>query len=100
MLAKPYMTKDLSRFCASDKLSHPMSVDPTFNFGKFKVTPFTYKHLFLKSKRTGKAPSFLGPTAIHYSNQKNVYKRIVLGVVNSSPDLADEAKGTDGEESL
>ena len=102
VLAKPHMTKDLSRFCTSDKLSHPLSVDPTFNFGKFEVTPFTYKHLFLKSKRTGKAPSFLGPTAIHYSKQKNVYKRIVLAVANSSPDLADKAKGfiTDGEESL
>jgi len=102
VLAKPHMTKDLSRFCTSDKLSHPLSVDPTFNFGKFEVTPFTYKHLFLKSKRTGTAPSFLGPTAIHYSKQKNVYKKIVLAVANASPDLADKAKGfiTDEEESL
>ena len=67
VLAKPHMTTDLSRFCTSDQLNHPLSVDPTFNFGKFEVTPFTYKHLFLKSKRTGAAPSFLGPTAIHYS---------------------------------
>ena len=102
MLAKPNITKDLSRFCTSDKLSHQLSVDATFNFGKFEVTTFTYKHLFLKSKPTGKAPSSLGPTAIHYSQQKNVYKRIVLAVANSSRDLADRAKGliTDGEESL
>ena len=95
------MTKDLSRFCISDKLGHPLSVDPTFNFAKFEVTPFNYKHLFLKSKCTGTAPSFLGPTAIHYSKQKNVYKKIVLAVANASPDLADKAKGfiADGEES-
>lgn len=57
-----------------------------------------WKHLFLKSKPTGKAPSFLGPTAIHYSKQKNVFKRIVLAIANLSPDLADKAQGfiTDG----
>ena len=50
VLAKPHMTTDLSRFCTSDQLSHPLSVDPKFYFGKLDVTPFTYKHLFLKSK--------------------------------------------------
>ena len=65
-------------------------------------TPFTYKHLFLKSKRTGSPPSFLGPTAIHYSKQKNVYKKITHAVANSTPNLAEKGRGyiTDGEESL
>ena len=39
MLAKPHMTKDLSRFCTSHKLNHPLSKDLTFNFDKFEVTP-------------------------------------------------------------
>ena len=34
------MSKDLARFCTSENRSHPVSVDPTFNFGKFKVAPF------------------------------------------------------------
>lgn len=102
VLAKSHMTVDLSRFCTSVNLNHPLSVDPTFNFGKFEVTPFTYKHLFLKCKRTGMAPSFLGPTAIHYSKQKSVYKKIVHAVTNSAPDLAEKGKGfiTDGEDAL
>ena len=102
VLAKPHMTGDLSRFCTSEILSHPLSVDPTFNFGKFEVTPFTYKHLFLKSKRTGIAPVFLGPTAIHYSKQKSVYSKIVHAVASNTPNLAEEGKGfiTDGEEAL
>ena len=101
MLAKPHMTTDLSRFCTSDQLSHPLRVDPTINFGKFKVTPFTYKHLFLKSKRTGIAPSFMGPTAIHYSKQKSEYKKIAQAVANSTH-LADRGQSfiTDGEEAL
>lgn len=102
VLAKPHMIADLSRFCTSEILSHPMSVDPTFNFGKFEVTPFTYKHLFLISKRTGKAPAFVGPTAIHYSKQKSVYSKIVHAVASNTPSLADKGKGfiTDGEETL
>ena len=40
VLAKPHMMTDLSRFCTSDQLNHLLSVDPTFNFGKFEVTPF------------------------------------------------------------
>lgn len=39
VLAKPHMTTDLSRFCSSDQLSHPLSVDPRFNFGKLDLTP-------------------------------------------------------------
>ena len=102
VLAKPHMTNDLSRFCTSEVLHHPFSVDPTFEFGRYEITPVTYKHLFLKSKRTGSAPSFLGPTAIHYSKTKLVYKKIVHAVASASPDLAEKGKGyiTDGEESL
>ena len=102
VLAKLHMTADLSRFCTSEILSHPLSVDPTFNFGKFEVTPFTYKHLFLISKRTGTAPAFVGPTAIHYSKQKSVYSKIVHAVASNTLSLADKGKGfiTDGEETL
>ena len=102
VLGKSHMTADLSRFCTSEILSHPLSVDPTFNFGKFEVTPFTYKHLFLKSKRTGAAPVFLGPTAIHYSKQKVVYSKIVRAVASNTASLADKGIGfiTDGEDAL
>ena len=102
MLAKPHMTTDLLRFCTSDQLSHPLSVASRFNFGKLDVTPFTYKHLFLKSKQTGMAPSFIGSTAIECSKQKSEYKKIVQLVANSTPHLAERGKGfiTDGEEAL
>ena len=96
------MTVDLSRFCTSEIRSHPLSVDPTFNFGKFEVMPFIYKHLFLKSKRTDTAPVFLGPTAIQNSKQKGVYSKIVCAVASNTPSLTEKGKGfiTDGEEAL
>ena len=63
---------------------------------------FAYKHLFLKSKRTGTAPVFLGPTAIHYSKQKSVYSKIVHSVASNTASLAEKGRGfiTDGEDVL
>ena len=83
-------------------LSHPLSVDPTFNFGKFEVMQFTYKYLFLKFKGTGLAPVFLGPAAIYYSKQRSVYSEIIHDVASNTPSLAEKGKGfkTDGEEAL
>lgn len=42
VLSKAHMNRDLSQFCTLEIRSHPFCVDPTFNFGKFEVTPFSY----------------------------------------------------------
>lgn len=42
---------------SSEVLSHPFSVDPTFNFWKFEVMPFTYKHLFFEIQANWHSPS-------------------------------------------
>ena len=80
-------------------MCYPLSVDPTFSFGKYDVTPFCYRHLFLKSKRTQVPPVFIGPTALHHSKTKATYKNIVDEVTSASPGLAQKAKSfiTDGE---
>ena len=102
VLGMPHMCGDLGRFCTSEALSHPFSVDPTFNFGEFEVTPYSYKHLSLKCKRTNEPPVFIGPTAIHHSKTKATYKKMASAVVANSPDLAAKGKGfiTDGEQAL
>ena len=102
ILGKEHMCNDLSRFCCSDIMSFPFSVDPTFNFGRFEVTPYSYKHLFLKSSRTNETPVFLGPTAIHYSKNKPVFKKITAAVAMNSPGLSEKCRGfiTDGERAL
>ena len=102
VLGKPHMCLDLSRFCTSEALSHPFSVDPTFNFGEFEVTPYSYKNLLLKCKRTNESPVFIGPTAIHHSKTKAAYKKIASAVVANSPELAAKGRGfiTDGEQAL
>ena len=60
------MCSALVKFTSSDVISHPFSVDPTFQIGQFKVTPVVFKTLLLKSKRTDENPAFLGPTMIHH----------------------------------
>ena len=102
IIGKKHLCQDLSRLCTSDILSHPFSVDPTFNFGRFEVTPFSYKPLLLKSKRTNDCPVSLGPTAIHYSKSKGVFTKIATAVVSSCPNLGGKGKGfiTDGEKAL
>ncbi|KAL9976819.1 hypothetical protein ACROYT_G014154 [Oculina patagonica] len=64
--------------------------DPTLNFRKFEVTPFSYQHLLLNSKRTNEAPVFIGPTALHYMY---VYKKIPSVVSASCPELSGTARG-------
>ena len=66
VLRTEVMCSDVSRFTTSEKMSYPLSIDPTFNMGSFEVTPIVYKHLFLKSKRTGESPIFWGPTMLHH----------------------------------
>lgn len=102
MLGKAHMNRDLSRFCTSEIRSHPFCVDPTFNFGKFEVSPFPYRHLLLKSTRTNEAPVFIVPTALHNSNSKTVYKKIASAVSASCRELPRKAGGyaTDGEKAL
>ena len=74
-------------------------LNPAFSFGKYKVTPFCYRHLFVKSKRTQVPPIFIGPTALHHSKTKATYKKIVDGVTSATPGLSHKAKSftTDGE---
>lgn len=99
ILGTSQMWKDLDRFCTSELMSHPCSVDPMFSFGKYEVTPFCYRNLFLKSKRTRVPPIFVGLTALHYSKSKQIYKKIVTSATKG---LAQNAKGfiTDGEVAL
>lgn len=101
VLGTEVMCDDIGRFSCSDKLSHPISIDPTFNMGEYEVTPVVYKHLFLKTKRQEESPVFLGPTMIHHKKNFDTYKVLSSTCVSNCKGLS-QAKGymTDGEEAL
>ena len=69
VLGTAVMCVDVGKFTSCEQLSHPISIDPTF-----EVTPVVYRHLFLTSKRTGNNPIFLGPTMIHHRKDFQTYK--------------------------
>ena len=95
------MCSDISHFITSEKLSYHLSIDPTFNMGPFEVTPVVYKHLFLKSRRTGENPIFLRPTMLHHRKTVENY-RIHSSVCATNIKNLNQARGfmTDGEEAL
>ncbi|CAB4041563.1 Hypothetical predicted protein, partial [Paramuricea clavata] len=79
-------------------------VDELLQYSKHREEAIVIEHHDVPEDlwRTGLAPTFVGPTAIHHSKQKSVYKKIVSAVVNTSPNLPKNAKGfiTDGEQAL
>ena len=83
VLGTEIMCQDIARFSCSAKLSHPISIDPTFNMGQYEVTPVVYKHLFLTSKQYGQSPVFLGPTMLHHKKNFDTYKVLSSATVGN-----------------
>ena len=84
----------------------PISIDPTFNHGKFEVTPVTYRHQFILSKSKNIAGQWnnaimLGPTIVHHGKSDETYDRALKEVCRKTK-LAAKKIGivTDGEQAL
>ena len=89
------------RFCTQEKNFSILTVDPTFCLGEFDVTPMSYRHLLLQSRRTGHSPVFVGPVMIHYRKTFATYLFFASSIVGLRPELGGvQAFETDGEESL
>ena len=92
---------DVQRFCCNPKRFSILTVDPTFSLGDFDVTPTTYRHLLLHSKRTEQSPVMLGPTMIHYKKTFTTYKFLASCIICQNRELAGLCCfGTDGEKPL
>jgi len=64
---------DMVRFCTSSIEFGIPTIDPTFSLGEFDMTPITYRHLLLETKRNGNIPVFLGPVLVHYRKNFGTY---------------------------
>ena len=63
----------------ANAIALPISVDPTFNFGAYDITPFTYRSVVFqcKSKNVGKIwvpATMVGPTTIHHNKSADNYE--------------------------
>ncbi len=101
VLATEQQLHDLERFCCNPLNFSVLTVDPTFSLGDFDITPTTYRHLLLRSKRTDKPPVMLGPTLIHYRKTFSTYKFLASCMISLNRHLEGlRAFGTDGETPL
>lgn len=101
VLATEQQLLDLERFCCDSTDFCILTVDPTFSLGDYDVTPTTYRHLMLSSKRTCKPPVMLGPTMIHYRKNFSTYKFFASCMIGWNRNLVGlRALGTDGEKPL
>jgi hypothetical protein len=73
VLADDQQIVDLLRFCTSSFEFGILTVDPTFSLGEFDVTPITYRHLLLETRRNNQPPVFLGPLLVHYRKTFSSY---------------------------
>ena len=93
VLATDQQLFDLERFCCD---SSQFSV-----LGDFDVTPTTYRHLMLCSKRTSNPPVMLGPTMIHYRKTFTTYMFFASCMIGQNRNLEKLCVfGTDGEKPL
>ena len=78
-----------------------VTIDPTFSLGEFDVTPITYRHLLLETRRGNSTPIFLGPILIHYKKSFASYLFFASSLIGLCPQLqAIRVFGTDGEQPL
>ena len=75
VLGTNVMTNELSN--AAKVL--PISVDPTFNFGRYEVTPFTYRSVAFECKsknviQTWVSATVIGPTIIQHTKSDETCK--------------------------
>ena len=102
VLSTSTQLQNLYVYCTSELVSSVLTIDPTFNIGKYSVTPVTYQDLLLVSKRTGEHPICIVPMLISQNLTKDVYTDFVYCIQKNCPRLKEELRtfGTDGEKAL
>ena len=96
ILCTDQQLSDIEKFCTGQPFS-VISIDPTFNLGKFYVTPITIQNLLLETKN-GSYPIVLGPVLVHQTKLFRPFYYFASTLVRLRPSLAGiKCYGTDGE---
>ena len=64
---------DLKRFCCNPVEYRLLTVDLTFDFGPYNVTPISYQHLIVLRREDGKHPTMIGPVLPHEKKTQSTY---------------------------
>jgi len=87
-LADERQLKEVERFCTNPSDPGILGVDTTYNCGEFYVTPTTYRHRQVISKRTGKHPVMIGPTLIHKHRDEEAFAYLASSMIRVNANLA------------
>ena len=91
---------DINRFCVDVPSPSILSIDPTFNLGRFFVTPMTYKNKSI-IKSDGSHPIVLGPMLVHHKKTFDTYHFFASNLVSKEKRIRNvHCFGTDDEEAL
>ncbi|XP_055350105.1 uncharacterized protein LOC129596786 [Paramacrobiotus metropolitanus] len=106
-------TPDFLLVCASDRQLNNaprfavvkggsiLSVDTTFNIGKFYVTLFSVRHMLVTNKRTGSPPVVIAAACLHWNKNFEAYVAAAARLIQDRPILRDvKFVGTDSDEAL
>ena len=64
---------DLKRFCCNPVEYRPLTVDPTFDFGPYNVTPISYQHLIVLRREDSNHPTMIRPVLLHEKKTIHVF---------------------------
>ena len=92
---------DLKRFCCNPVEYRPLTVDATFDFRPYNVTPTSYQHLIVLRNEDSKHPTMIGPVLLHEKKTQSTYSLFGGTLKSLEPELKNlKAFGTDDEKAL
>ena len=92
---------DLKRFCCNSVEYRPLTVDATFDFRPYNVTPTSYQHLIVLRNEDSKHPTMIGPVLLHEKKTQSTYSLFGGTLKSLEPELKNlMAFGTDDEKAL
>lgn len=97
--ASPSVLCNFLSFIFKRDLCRSVGIDTTFNFGRFFVTPITFRNTALQYRKTKKTPVFIGPTMIYYRNDVQSYQEL-LDYIRREVDSTAIVIGSDGDKAL
>lgn len=100
VLATNQQLKDMVHFLTDPQQHTVMSIDPTFNFGEFNVTPIAFRYLLLEHRKEGHSPIILGPILVHQQKKFSSYHFFASTLISLCPLRNIKAFGSDGETAL
>ena len=100
LLSSNQQLKNIFQFCVQDAHS-VLGVDANFNICSYNVTISTYRHPFLKGRKSSKHPVMIGPSIIYCHKTYESYFSLTSNMLRAEPKLQQlKVYGTDGEPDL